>query len=106
VRKMQNLLKRFEAKVNKTADSCWYFTGCPSMVYPWFWLDGKNVHAHRVAYELYVGEIPQGLNVLHKCNTPRCVNPDHLYTGTQAENIQQCVTDGRHFARCRDTYML
>ena|ERR1700679_1232752 len=98
MRKTQNVLQRFEAKVNKTAEGCWYFTGCPSMVYPWFWLNGRNEHAHVVAYALYIGEVPAGLNVLHTCDTPRCVNPDHLRVGTQAENIQDCVAKGRHYS--------
>ena|ERR1700678_2184668 len=96
MRKMQNILQRFEAKVTKTAEGCWYFTGCPSMAYPWFWLNGRNVHAHKVAYTLYIGEVPPGLNVLHTCDIPHCVNPDHLRVGTQAENIQECVNKGRH----------
>lgn len=51
--------------------------------------------AHRASYEIFIGAIPSRINVLHKCDTPRCVNPDHLFLGTQSENIVDCSTKGR-----------
>lgn len=54
--------------------------------------------AHRLAYELAVGPIPAGYVVLHTCDTPRCVNPDHLKVGTQADNIADAVSKGRYTA--------
>ena len=51
--------------------------------------------AHRVAYEVFVGDIPMGLCVLHHCDTPSCVNPDHLYCGSQIQNIADRVARGR-----------
>lgn len=47
----------------------------------------KKKYAHRLMYEECWGEIPKGMNVLHKCNVKRCVNPLHLYAGTQKENM-------------------
>jgi len=55
--------------------------------------DGR--YAHRVAYKLFNGDIPDGMFVLHKCDTPRCVNPEHLSLGTQSDNIKDCATKGR-----------
>jgi len=55
--------------------------------------DGR--YAHRVAYKLFNGDIPDGMFVLHKCDTPRCVNPEHLSLGTQSDNIKDCASKGR-----------
>lgn len=51
--------------------------------------------AHRFAYEHYVGPIPEGMEVAHLCDTPACVNPDHLRLATHAENMQQMAERGR-----------
>ena len=51
--------------------------------------------AHVFSYELYVGHIPQGYKVLHICDNPLCVNPDHLFLGTQSDNIKDRDMKGR-----------
>jgi hypothetical protein len=76
----------------------------------WIWLgattrDGYGVmgigrnkqhRAHRVSFEVFKGAIPEGMVVCHTCDTPRCVNPDHLFVGTVSDNTQDMLRKGRH----------
>lgn len=57
--------------------------------YARIWVDGKRRRAHRVAYELLVGPIPDGLQIDHLCKVRNCVNPEHLEPVTQAENLRR-----------------
>jgi len=53
-------------------------------------------YAHRVSYETFVGKIPDKMDLLHKCDTPSCINPDHLFVGTHADNMRDCLKKGRN----------
>lgn len=87
---------RFLSKVDKNgANGCWNWTGCCANGYGRFRIDGKLLLTHRVAYELFVGKIPDGLLIRHKCKqNHKCVNPAHLETGTQQDNMNDMIRDG------------
>lgn len=88
-------MERFWNKVDKSGD-CWKWTaGLFSNGYGAFKLDGKLRKAHRVSYEMHHGPIPEGLLVLHKCDNPKCVNPDHLFLGTHKTNAEDRQNKGR-----------
>lgn len=94
--------KRFYKKVIKT-DRCWLWTGASDKHgYGSIGLGSRSDGsrgtelAHRVAWCLRFGEIPEGLCVLHRCDNPSCVRPDHLFLGTQLENIADMVSKKRH----------
>ena len=90
--------QRWLDKVNKT-DSCWLWEGTLNRKYGAFrrFINDKwtMYKAHRFAYEYFKGEIPQGMFVCHSCDVPHCVNPDHLWLGTQKENMADMVKKGR-----------
>lgn len=75
---------------------CWLWTGPVSEKgYGYMQIRRKKHKAHRVSYETATGVCPGPLLVLHRCDTPACVNPDHLWLGTQAENMRDMVSKGR-----------
>ncbi len=85
----KTLEQRFWAKVDKAgADGCWEWTDRKAGGYGYIYTGGQptNARAHRVAYELLVGPIPDGLVLDHLCRNPGCVNPEHLEAVTQREN--------------------
>lgn len=87
---------RFWAQVDKSdLDGCWIWKGSRAGGYGKMSVRGVTVGAHRISYELAKGQIECGLIVLHSCDTPLCVNPDHLRAGTYKENTQDMLDRNR-----------
>lgn len=75
---------------------CWLWTrALSSKGYGCTNINGKTEYAHREAYKHYIGHVPKGLWVLHKCDTPSCINPNHLFLGTHKDNMADMVNKGR-----------
>ena len=87
---------RFWKWVDKSGN-CWMWTAGYNKKtgYGSFSLNGKNIGAHRAAWELTYGKIPDGMDVLHRCDIRRCVRPDHFFLGTQADNNKDRDAKGR-----------
>lgn len=99
---------RFWPRVNKT-DGCWLWTGpitkqgygegiCLAS------MDGRRIQSHRVAWILTHGAIPNGMHVLHKCDNPTCVNPSHLFLGTNQDNVDDKMNKGRFVPVCGESH--
>lgn len=98
----RSLADRLWGQVTKT-ESCWLHQGSKNS--RGYGRVGSDDHghgmrlAHRVAWEVTYGPIPAGLSVLHRCDNPACCRPDHLFLGTQSDNMRDMVTKGRHAAQ-------
>lgn len=100
IRRRRSLEERFWSNVNKSEETeCWEWARTISdRGYGHFrigGLRGITVLAHRVAWELSFGSIPDGLQVLHTCDNRRCVNPVHLWLGTPLDNMRDMIAKGR-----------
>jgi hypothetical protein len=102
--KLKPLSERFWPKVKKSGpDDCWIWIGAKmsrgyGVISKGHHVEGRAL-AHRISYEMQNGPIPDAaLFVCHRCDTPDCVNPHHLFLGTNADNVRDCYAKGRRTA--------
>ena len=93
----KSIYQKFIEKVSKTPN-CWIWKGAMrggECEYGNIRFGKKRKLAHRLSWEIYYGKIPKGKLILHKCDNPRCVNPKHLFMGTQLDNVKDRVRKNR-----------
>lgn len=93
----KSITERFEDKVTRIPESgCWiWMARINACGYGTLKVDKRSTLAHRISHELFIGPIPSGLCVLHDCDIPACVNPDHLKAGDMMENTHDMIRKGR-----------
>lgn len=92
----KGLTERFKIGIKDKANGCWNVNPTARGGYGKIQAFGKPMSYHRVSYELFNGSIPKGLHVCHKCDNPKCVNPEHLFLGSSLDNMRDKISKGRH----------
>lgn len=87
-----------EIKYEVNENECWNCTSHSAYGdgYPKLIRNGKKYRMSRYIYEMMKGDIPEGMVIMHKCDNPRCINPDHLVAGTQSDNMKDMFEKGRN----------
>lgn len=100
-RKKVPINERLLSKIDKNDETnCWEWTGSLSKFgYGRIGFRDKVYLTHRISYEIFNGSFDQNLFVCHKCDNPKCINPEHLFLGSQLDNMKDCSTKKRAFSR-------
>jgi hypothetical protein len=94
---VEEIAARIQSHAQRNADGCLIWVGCTTRDgYGGMSLDGRKVGAHRLAYAVFNGPIPSGVQVCHSCDVRACIEPTHLWLGTNSDNQRDAVDKGRH----------
>ena len=91
------LKEHFKSNSIIDENGCWVWQKCQSRDgYGFIWRNRKQCRTHRISYEIFKGSIPDGKQILHKCDNRLCVNPGHLFVGTHQDNMKDKINKKRH----------
>jgi len=98
---IKNEQRFWDKVIPEPTSGCWLWTGATER-YGHGQINKNNTgfksrKAHRVSWQIHNGDIPKGMQINHKCHVSSCVNPNHLYVGTQKENVHDCIMAGRNY---------
>jgi hypothetical protein len=85
-----------DGSIPEPNSGCWIWVKADDKRYGSLSVDGRLKKAHRLSFECFVGHIPDGIKVCHRCDNTFCVNPKHLFLGTQSDNMKDMSSKGRN----------
>lgn len=94
---MASVIKDYlSSRIEVDSNECWNWKkSLAGNRYGCAWIDGKRISAHRASFQEFIGDIPEGMCVCHKCDNTRCINPSHLFLGTQKDNMRDASRKNR-----------